>query len=76
MAASVGGATVQTTRRRAPSRPAKPSANKSAAAGSGTVVTKPGVTWSEKDKPTIPKGATAFGVRLLEQFVAADYEDK
>lgn len=35
-----------------------------------------GVTWSDKDKPTIPKGATAFGVRLLEQFVAAHYEDK
>jgi len=35
-----------------------------------------GVTWSEKDRPTIPKGATAFGVRLLEQFVAQDYEDK
>lgn len=35
-----------------------------------------GVTWSEKDKPTTPKGATAFGVRLLEQLVARDYEDK
>ena len=35
-----------------------------------------GVTWSEKDRPTIPKGATAFGVRLLEQFVAQDYEGK
>ncbi|WP_374383310.1 leucyl aminopeptidase [Dongia sp.] len=35
-----------------------------------------GVTWSEKDKPTTPKGATAFGVRLLEQLVAREYEDK
>jgi leucyl aminopeptidase len=35
-----------------------------------------GVTWSEKDKATTPKGATAFGVRLLEQLVARDYEDK
>ncbi len=35
-----------------------------------------GVTWSEKDRATTPKGATAFGVRLLEQLVARDYEDK
>jgi leucyl aminopeptidase len=34
------------------------------------------VTWSEKDRPTTPKGATAFGVRLLEQLVAQEYEDK
>ncbi|HZL58469.1 MAG TPA: leucyl aminopeptidase [Stellaceae bacterium] len=33
-----------------------------------------GTTWSSKDKPTIPKGATAFGVRLLDRFVAANYE--
>ena len=35
-----------------------------------------GVTWSEKDRPTTPKGATAFGVRLLEHLVACEYEDK
>ncbi len=34
-----------------------------------------GVTWSSKDKPTVPKGATAFGVRLLNQMVAQHYED-
>ena len=33
-----------------------------------------GVTWSKKDKPTSPKGATAFGVRLLDALVAANYE--
>ncbi len=33
-----------------------------------------GVTWSDKARPTAPKGATAFGVRLLERFVAAHYE--
>ncbi len=33
-----------------------------------------GVTWSKKDKPTVPKGGTAFGVRLLDQLVAANYE--
>ena len=33
-----------------------------------------GVAWSSKDAPTVPKGATAFGVRLLDQFVARDYE--
>jgi leucyl aminopeptidase len=33
-----------------------------------------GVTWSKKDKPTVPKGATAFGVRLLDRFVAEHYE--
>lgn len=33
-----------------------------------------GTTWSKKDAPTIPKGATAFGVRLLDRFVADNYE--
>ncbi len=35
-----------------------------------------GTTWSKKDAPTVPKGATAFGVRLLERFVADYYEGK
>ncbi len=35
-----------------------------------------GVTWSKKDKPTVPKGGTAFGVRLLERFVADYYEKR
>ena len=33
-----------------------------------------GVAWSKKDTATVPKGATAFGVRLLDRFVAAHYE--
>jgi leucyl aminopeptidase len=33
-----------------------------------------GVAWSRKDAPTMPKGATAFGVRLLDRFVAECYE--
>jgi leucyl aminopeptidase len=33
-----------------------------------------GVAWSKKDSPTVPKGATAFGVRLLDRFVADTYE--
>jgi len=33
-----------------------------------------GVTWTKKDKPTVPKGGTAFGVRLLDHFVSAHYE--
>ena len=33
-----------------------------------------GVTWSKKDAPTIPKGSTAFGVRLLDEYVRANYE--
>jgi leucyl aminopeptidase len=32
------------------------------------------VTWSKKDTATVPKGATAFGVRLLDRFVADNYE--
>lgn len=35
-----------------------------------------GVTWSRKDAPTVPKGATAFGVRMLERLVADYYEAK
>jgi leucyl aminopeptidase len=33
-----------------------------------------GTAWSKKDAATVPKGATAFGVRLLERFVAEHYE--
>jgi len=33
-----------------------------------------GMAWSSKDAPTRPKGATAFGVRLLDQLVASHYE--
>ena len=33
-----------------------------------------GTAWSTKDAPTIPKGATAFGVRLLDRLVAEHYE--
>ncbi len=29
-----------------------------------------GMAWSSKDAPTVPKGATAFGLRLLDHFVA------
>ena len=35
-----------------------------------------GTAWSKKDTPTCPKGATAFGVRLLDDFVAKHYEKK
>jgi leucyl aminopeptidase len=33
-----------------------------------------GVTWSTKDAPTVPKGGTGFGVRLLDRFVADRFE--
>ncbi len=33
-----------------------------------------GVAWSKKDAPTVPKGATGFGLTLLDRFVAAHYE--
>ena len=36
-----------------------------------------GVTWAgKKDGPTTPKGATAFGVRLLDDLIAGHYEKK
>lgn len=35
-----------------------------------------GVAWSKKDKATVPKGATGFGVRLLNRLVADNYEDR
>jgi leucyl aminopeptidase len=35
-----------------------------------------GTAWSKKDRPTVPKGATAFGVRLLERLVRDYYEGK
>ncbi|MGH7065230.1 MAG: leucyl aminopeptidase, partial [Stellaceae bacterium] len=33
-----------------------------------------GMAWSSKDAPTVPKGATGYGVRLLDHFVALHYE--
>ncbi len=33
-----------------------------------------GVAWSKKDKATTPRGATAFGVRLLDRYVADVFE--
>jgi len=33
-----------------------------------------GVTWTKKNIPTAPRGATAFGVRLLDRLVADHYE--
>ena len=33
-----------------------------------------GMAWSDKPKPTYDKGATGFGVRLLDEFVAANAE--
>ena len=33
-----------------------------------------GVAWSKKDQPTVPKGATAYGVRLLDRFVESVFE--
>jgi leucyl aminopeptidase len=35
-----------------------------------------GMAWAEKDSPMVPKGATAFGVRLLDRFIADNYEEK
>jgi leucyl aminopeptidase len=35
-----------------------------------------GVTWAKKDSAVTPKGATAFGVRLLNRLVAENYEPK
>jgi leucyl aminopeptidase len=35
-----------------------------------------GMAWLGKDKPLCPKGATAFGVRLLDKFIADYHEPK
>lgn len=35
-----------------------------------------GTAWSKQDAATCPKGATAFGVRLLDALVARRYEEK
>ena len=35
-----------------------------------------GMAWSSKDKPTAPKGATGYGVRLLDRFMADGYEGR
>ena len=33
-----------------------------------------GMAWSDKAKPTYDKGATGFGVRLLDQYIADNFE--
>ncbi len=33
-----------------------------------------GMAWNGKDKPTCPKGASGYGVRLLDELVRANYE--
>ncbi|MDD3371743.1 MAG: leucyl aminopeptidase, partial [Alphaproteobacteria bacterium] len=33
-----------------------------------------GTAWQDKDSPLCPKGATAFGARLLDRFVAENFE--
>jgi leucyl aminopeptidase len=33
-----------------------------------------GMAWASKDGPTTPKGASAFGVRLLDRLVADNFE--
>jgi len=33
-----------------------------------------GLAWFKKDGPVTPKGASAFGVRLLDRLVADNYE--
>jgi len=33
-----------------------------------------GTAWSRSDEPLAPKGATGYGVRLLNHFIAANYE--
>ena len=35
-----------------------------------------GTAWSKRDTATVPKGATAFGVRLLDRMVAEHYEGR
>jgi leucyl aminopeptidase len=32
------------------------------------------MAWSTKETPTAPKGATAFGLRLLDRLVAEHFE--
>ena len=34
-----------------------------------------GMAWSDKEKTTFGKGATGFGVRVLDRFVADELED-
>jgi leucyl aminopeptidase len=33
-----------------------------------------GMAWSDKAKPTYDKGATGYGVRLLDEYIAANWE--
>lgn len=35
-----------------------------------------GMAWHDKTAPTVPSGGTGYGVRLLNQFVAENYEEK
>ena len=62
--------------RRRQRSPRRSSCSASSTTCRGRISTSPASTWSKKDAPTVPKGATAFGVRLLDRFVADHYEGK
>lgn len=33
-----------------------------------------GMAWEKKDKPTVPKGGSGYGVRLLDEYIRANFE--
>jgi leucyl aminopeptidase len=35
-----------------------------------------GMAWSDKDAPTVPKGATGYGIRVLSRLVQQHYEER
>jgi leucyl aminopeptidase len=35
-----------------------------------------GMAWADKERPTVPKGASAYGVRLLDRLISQFYERK
>ncbi|HAJ48249.1 MAG TPA: hypothetical protein DCL54_16875, partial [Alphaproteobacteria bacterium] len=35
-----------------------------------------GTAWAEEVEPTQPKGATGWGVRLLNRLIEANFEDR
>ena len=63
---------------RRPARPARSpprsSCSASSTASPGRISTSPARPGPPRTPPTVPKGATAFGVRLLDRLVADHYE--
>ena len=66
---------VGSRRARRAARRVRCSCSSSSATRPGRISTSPATAWTSRDLPLAGKGATGFGVRLLDRLVAARFEN-